>query len=295
VKALASVSRRREVRIGIPPGIQKLRATTVQVPVIISKATDVVARITRAADAMISARSEHDGTAPQVFTPRRYWLRVGVSATVLFCLALVVSGVGISFEVASGRLRPLALVLPFLWLPFIALGVWVVLSYYRTSIRLMGDDLRFQGVLTTWTIRLPEVVRIRWHLRPLLKVYLGTGKRRIEYGAFRRGGYLLEYFRTIVAHELQENWCEPLEQSLAKAGVEMSSDEYNRKWRRTWRILAPWAVPYSIWWIWLGLQRDAPLQFTTGSLAVDWFILGLLSLGLPVAGAFWMKWAFQPE
>ena len=148
------------------------------------------------------------------FRLRRSYLLLGVLCTLLFAAMAIVSVLGIYFEApAERRAAALAVGLGIaaFWLAFMALGVWVLLAYWRERLVVRDGEIDCVGVIRRKRIRVPEIVSARWRCWPAGgSLVLKTASTRL---ALDLANYqsdeqrrLIRFFREAVPSPLQSGW-----------------------------------------------------------------------------------------
>ena len=148
------------------------------------------------------------------FRLRRSYLLLGALCTLLFAAMAIVSVLGIYFEApAERRAAALAVGLGIaaFWLAFMALGVWVLLAYWRERLAIRDGEIDYVGVICRKRLRVSEIASARWRCWPAGgSLVMRTASTRLAIGL---GNYeseqqrqLIRFFREAVPPPLQSGW-----------------------------------------------------------------------------------------
>jgi hypothetical protein len=235
---------------------------------------------------------------PEVFTQQRpnFYLGLCLSALFVFFLTFHLVGTCCYYDGPPGNWIYLLLSGVLLYSAMLAVSVWLLLAYFRESICLEGDQVRFAHVVRRWTVTLSEVTRVRWRRNPLsLKLSWQGGSDVVRFGEFRpaQRQRLLRYFREHLRPEVQEGWGESLEGYDALAQARQTAEETDRVFRRWWR----WVLVGGVTGLGCGLalllyagRMGVGAPTWTGSVLLDWAGGGVLVIAGGLAGLRVLVW-----
>jgi hypothetical protein len=235
-------------------------------------------------------------TPPEVFRNRRTVFRLSLVALLLFTFAAAASAVVMYSEARPGRKALVAAGFALLWSPFVGLGAWGLLAFWRESVAVGGGQVRFNGVVRRRAVRLADVTRARWEpAGGSLTLFFEGGSQKVRLGEFRGSGRLLRLLRGGIDPERQAGWCVSLERQLATADQGMSPERYDRLFRWVWWLGGPVMVLPLCVTLLLHYRDGVELRHTTGSAFADWTLLWLLAVGVPLGSLRVLKWVCRPE
>jgi hypothetical protein len=148
------------------------------------------------------------------FRLRRSYLLLGVLCTIFFAVMAVVSVLGIYFEApVERRAAALAVGLGFaaFWLAFMALGVWVLLAYWRECLAVRDGEIDYVGVIRRKRMRVSEIASARWRCGQKagsLVLRTTSTKLSIYFSNYEaeEQRQLIRFFREAVPPPLQQGW-----------------------------------------------------------------------------------------
>jgi len=226
--------------------------------------------------------------ASKCYRLRRYYLVVGIAGVVFSAIVGCFSTVLAWFNVDGSFANPrfFALVFGVFWSAFTALGIYIILAYFRERLHVSHDCLTAIGCLRTRSLQFADVQRMRWRAWPQggSIVLRDTATRIVvEFANYtpEERNELIALFRNRMDAERQEGWSR-----FAVAVVERRPAKTQRS--RTAAVLCALAFGgiavafVCCWWIGLGVQ-----YLVLGILNAVGFVAYSLSVGY--------RWSFVAD
>lgn len=139
-----------------------------------------------------------------VFHLRKYYRNLAIGCLLFFAGMMAMS---IGAFVRDGETLA-AVVLGGLWGFFVGLSVWTLLAYYRESLRIQDRTVTHKGIFRTKSIRLPQIVDLRWRVPRAIVLRSGDAKISVELHNFEPAEQrrLIHLLRRSVPRSVQRDW-----------------------------------------------------------------------------------------
>lgn len=141
------------------------------------------------------------------------YLVLGIVGLV-FCFTMDILSVVVAYWNVDGSFphpKLAALIFTIVWTPFVLLGIWLIVAFFREQYLVMPEGITKWGCVFTTTIAFADVKQVTWNRRPVggsVIVRDNSSRIKIDFLCFTSAEQdrLIEQLRDKFAVDIQENW-----------------------------------------------------------------------------------------